>query len=278
MPISLATNLPAVKVRGHLDRVGENFSKSIERVASGKRIIRSGDDAAGLSISNSLEAKIRSIQQARRNASEAMSLIQVAEGGMNEVSNLVVRLRELAVQAASDTVGEREREMLQLEAVQIREEVDRLAEATRYFDTQLLNGTSKNFNFQIGIENTIYDRIQYDSSEVDLRSGALGVDGINLADKDGAADSLSVVDEAFKRMGTPRSKLGALQLRMTSIQNNLSTYEESLTAANSRILDADIARETTNVVQSQILQKAGMAVLAQANAAPMHIMKLVEGM
>jgi len=276
MAITVLTNMASVNVRGHLERTAENYSKAVERLASGKRINRAGDDAAGLSIANNLEARVRSIQAARRNAQDALSMMQVVEGGMNEVGNLVIRLRELAIQAASDNVSDKEREMLELEVGQIREEVERLAHGTRYFGNEVLSGSAKELVFQVGIENTEWDRITYDSGEIDLRASTLGVDDVQLSDKDSALDSLSTIENALTKLGTPRAKIGALQFRMHSTINNLNTYEESLTAATSRIMDADMAKEAANAVQAQVLQKTGVAVLAQANLQPTIALRLLE--
>ena len=277
MSISVLTNMPSVNVKRHLGTSSEAFQTAAERIASGRRINRPMDDAAGLSMSYSLEAKIRSISQARRNSLEALSMIQVAEGGMNEVGNLIVRLRELSIQAASDTISDREREMLELEVTQIKEEVDRLAEATRYFDTPLLNGAGKQFVFQIGIENTDANRLTYDASAIDVRSSKLGVDGVSLKTVDDARDSFEAVDEALKRMNLPRAAVGALQSRMHAIANNLESYEENMIAAKSRIVDADLAKESGEAIKAQVLQRSGIAILTQANQLPTMALKLLEG-
>lgn len=277
MPISLLSNVTSYNVKRHLEQTNELFSRSAERLASGRRINRAGDDAAGLSISFGLESKIRSIQVAKRNAQDALSLMEVAEGGMNEVGNLLVRMRELSIQASSDNVSDREREMLDLEAQQIKDEIDRLAQSTRYFDSPLLNGSGRDFVFQVGIDNNEFNRLTYSAASLDLRASTLGVSGISLTDADSAADAFGSVDEALIRMNVPRAQVGALQSRMHSISNNLASYEESLTAANSRIRDADIAKETAEMIRGQVLQKAGIAVLGQANMLPTQALKLIEG-
>lgn len=276
MPISLLSNQAALNARRHMEETNRVQGEAIERLASGKRINKSGDDAAGLAISSVMEGKIRSIAQARRNTQEALSLMQVAEGGMNEVSNLVVRLRELAIQAASDTIGDKERQMLELENRQIQQEVDRLANATEYFGTNLLNGSGKNFTFQIGPDNSEANRLEYSTSNLDLRASSLGVEGISLTDSSSALSALESVDEAITKLNVPRAEVGAMQTRLQSISNNLFIYEENMSAAKGRILDADIAQETAKAVQGAVLQKAGAAVLAQANTAPALALKLIE--
>jgi flagellin len=265
MAISLLSNPEALNVKRNLEVSGMALDKSLQRLSSGKRINNAGDDAAGLAISNTMDARIRSVQQARRNAMDALSMMQVAEGGMNETSNLLVRLRELATQAASDTVGDKERLLLDKEAQEIKSEIDRLANSTKYLDTNLLNGTKASFTFQIGPENGENDRVEYTADQIDVQAGALGVDGISISDQDSARDALDSVDGALHKLNIPRASIGAMQSRMQSITNGLSVYEENLTSANSRIKDADFAQETTKMVQSQILQQTGAAVLSQAN-------------
>lgn len=276
MAITLLSNPTVINARRHMETTHRAYSEASERLASGKRINKSGDDAAGLAISTVMEGKIRSIQQARRNAQEALSLMQVAEGGMNEAGNLLTRLRELAIQASSDTIGEKERTMLELENKQIKAEIDRLADATEYFGTPLLNGQGKEFTFQIGPENTEANRLTYSTSNLDLRASTLGVDGIDLSNAESALDSLGAIDNALTQMNVPRSEVGAMQSRFNSIVNNLFIYEENLSQARSRIVDADIAQETAKAVQASVLQRAGAAVIAQANTMPSLALKLLE--
>ncbi|NBX93278.1 MAG: flagellin FliC [Proteobacteria bacterium] len=276
MPISLLSNQAAINTRRHMEETGKVYADATEKLASGKRINKSSDDAAGLAISSVMEGKIRSIAQARRNAQEAISLVQVAEGGMNEVTNLVVRMRELAIQAASDTIGDREREMLELENKQIQSEIDRLANATEYFGTNLLNGSGKEFTFQIGPDTSEANRITYSTANLDLRSSALGVDGVSLKDSGAASSAIEATDEAISRLNVPRAEVGAMQGRFNSVINNLYIYEENMSASKGRILDADIAQETAKAVQGAVLQKAGAAVLAQANTSPTLALKLLE--
>jgi flagellin len=202
--------------------------------------------------------------------------MQVAEGGMNEVSNLLIRLRELSIQAASDTIGDKERTMLELENKQIKEEIDRLANATEYFGTSLLNGQGKNFTFQIGPDNSEANRLEYSTASLDLRASSLGISGASLSDSSSALDALSQVDEAITKLNTPRAEVGAMQTRFNSIVNNLFIYEENMTAAKSRIVDADIAQETAKAVQAAVLQRAGTAVIAQANTMPALALKLLD--
>lgn len=276
MPFTINYNPVSVNARRHLENTEKVFSEATERLASGKRINRAMDDAAGLSISGSMEAKIRSIQQAKRNAQDAIGLVQVAEGGMNQVGNLLVRMRELAIQSANDSIGDNERQMLQGEVTQIKEEISRLAETTQYFGTSLLNGSGREFTFQVGPENTDSDRITYSTASLDMRLNTLGVDGVDLSTSEDSLDSLAALDEALTKITLPRSEVGAMQSRFNVVISNLMTYEENMMAAKSRILDADIAAETAKAIQGSILQKAGASVLMQANAQATQVLRLLE--
>jgi flagellin len=276
MPISILTNNPALAAKRNLEESTEQLGKALERLASGKRINRSGDDAAGLTISDTLEARLRSLGQANRNTLDAVSLAQVAEGGMNEVSNLILRMRELAIQSASDTVGDRERELLQLEASELRAELERLAESTRYLGTPLLNGQGRDFVFQIGPDNNEFNRISYSASQIDLRPGTLGVDDVDLGERDNAQSAIETLDNALQRLGKPRAQLGAVQERMHSITRQLGSQTEGLTAAKSRILDADLAQEASDALKAQVRMKSATAVMAQANALPAIALRLLD--
>ena len=276
MGISLLNNQPAETVRMELEKNGQDAARAMERLASGKRINHVYDDPAGSAISSALEAKVRSLGQAQRNTMDAMSLIQVAEGGLNELDNIVVRLRELAIQAASDSISDAERGFLQTEFDSLRGEIERIAQSTRYLGNSLLNGTENELVFQIGTDNTEADRISYDTSSVDVRSSTLGIDDISIEDQDEAMDTLSALDEALGKIHLPRAQLGGIQSRLHSVMNFLTIYEENLSTAHGRINDADYAKETTELFRALIHQKAGVAVLAQANQSPAIVLKLLD--
>jgi flagellin len=278
MALSILTNTVATNIRNILNQNSEGIARSMERVASGKRINRAGDDAAGLSLASLAEAKVRSARQAERNAYEALSFSQVAESGMNEVDNLLVRMRELAIQGSSDTIGENERQGLNIEIRELISEINRISESTRYFGTTLLNGQGRQFSFQIGIENDESSRIIYDASTVDLRADSLDVDDLSVSDVDGSRESLSAVDEAISKVSIPRAQLGAIQTRIHSIIHTLGTYTENMSAALSRIRDADLAHETSEVVRNQIKVRAASAILTQANSLPNMALELIHGM
>jgi len=262
-----------------LQNSSANQAKSYQRLSSGNRIIDAGDDAAGLSISENLKGQIRSMAQAQRNANDGVSFIQVAEGGITEVGNMLIRMRELAVQAASDTVGEKERGFINNEVQSLTQEIDRIANVTNFNGTNLLNGQSdkSELQFQVGIrkEANDSDRIVFTPSDYDVRSSALGIEGADYSTIDGARDALDSVDGAISKAFETRAKLGAAQNKLHATVNNLSITQENLAAARSRIADADIAAETSELVRGSILQQAGISVLAQANNAPQSALKLL---
>ncbi len=275
MGLRIATNVPSLSTQRNLTQTSNEAGKSYARLSSGQRITKSGDDAAGLSISNNLEATVRGLKMAQRNANDGISFVQTAEGGINEVSNILIRLRELSVQAASDTVGDNERGFLDKEMQSLKSEVDRIAMVTNYNGTNLLSGEGRELSFQVGTSAGEMNQIKFDPSKSNVKADALGVGGLSLSSKDGALDSLGAIDEAIKRVNENRSDLGAMQNRLHSSSNSIGIAVENLSEAKSRIMDTDIAAETSNMVKNQILQNAGISVLAQANAAPNSALKLL---
>jgi flagellin len=275
MGLRIATNVPSLSTQRNLQQVGNEAGKSFARLSSGQRITKSGDDAAGLSISNNLEATVRGLKMAQRNANDGISFVQTAEGGINEVSNILIRLRELSVQAASDTVGDNERGFLDKEMQSLKSEIDRIAQVTNYNGTALLSGEGKELSFQVGTSAGEMNQIKFDPSKSNVKADALGVDGLSLAQKDDAIEGLAKIDDAIKRVNENRSDLGAMQNRLHSSSNSIGIAVENLSDAKSRIMDTDIAAETSNMVKNQILQNAGISVLAQANAAPNNALKLL---
>lgn len=266
MGLRINTNTASLNAQRVLWGTKLGLDRSMEKLASGFRINRAGDDAAGLAISENLKAQVRGIKQAQRNAQDGVSLVQVAEGAMNEVSSIMIRLRELAVQAASDTVGPVERQFLNVEYDQLISEVDRISEGTEFNGTQLLAGTGSILDFQVGTRNNPQiDRISFDASKADASSAALGVNLTSVADKASAQNSLAAIDQAIVSVSGMRADFGALQNRLQSTISNLQISSENLSAANSRIRDVDIAEETSELTSKNILLQAGTSVLAQAN-------------
>jgi flagellin len=275
MGLRINTNVAAINARRMLTASTEGTQKSLERMSSGSRINKAGDDAAGLAISENLKAQIRGLRQAKRNASDGISLVQVTEGGLNEISNILVRLRELSVQAASDTVGDTERTFTDREFQSLKQEIQRIAESTTYNGTQLLAGREQPIDIQVGIFNTGNDRLSYDTKFADSRLAALGLTEESVSNKLGAQTSLAKIDAGLKQVNEVRSTLGAMQNRLSSTVNNLAIYDENLSAANSRIRDVDVAEESSELVKQNILQQAGVAVLSQANSYQQQALKLL---
>jgi flagellin len=248
----------------------------LERLSSGSRINRAGDDAAGLAISENLRAQIRGLKQAKRNAQDGISLIQVTEGGLNEISNMVVRLRELAIQAASDTLGDRERGFTDREFQALKSEMQRIAESTNFNGNPLLNGKTGLLEFQVGTHNNpTTDRLSYNAKNADVTLEALGLVGESVATKTGAQTTLANLDDALTKINSVRADLGAMQNRMQSTINSLSISDENLSAANSRIRDADLAQEVSDMTKYNILMQSGISVLGQANQQSQAALKLL---
>ena len=268
MGLRINTNVPSLIAQRNLRTNRSTLDRTLERLSSGSRINHAGDDAAGLAISESLRAQLRGLAQAERNAQDGISLVQVAEGAMAEVSNILIRMRELGVQAASDTVGDQERKYLNVEFSQLMEEIDRIAQSTEFNGTALLNGSSHTFEIQIGTRNNpLVDRVRlFDSSGADINLVALGINLASVGDKSSAQNSLAAVDGAIASVTSIRAEFGAMQNRLQSIVNNIMVSRENLSAANSRIRDMDMAEETSELTKSQILMQSGVSVLGQANS------------
>lgn len=276
MGLRIATNTTALNAQRQMAITRLNLDKTLERLASGSRINHAGDDAAGLAISENLRAQIRGMRQSKRNALDGVSLIQVSEGGLNEISNMIIRLRELAIQAASDTIGDTERQFADREFQSLKQEIDRIANVTQFNGNPLLNGKAGIFEIQVGTHNNpILDRVVYNGERSDASLDALKLGGESVATKQGAQLSLAVIDDALIRVNSIRADLGALQNRLQSTINNLAISDENLSAANSRIRDTDVAEEVSEMTKQNILMQAGIAVLGQANSTNSHALKLL---
>ncbi|HWU43727.1 MAG TPA: flagellin [Bdellovibrio sp.] len=276
MGMRVTTNLAAINAQRNLVGSQRAINDSMAKLASGSRINKAADDAAGLAISESFKAQIRSASQAQRNANDGISMVQTAEGGLNEIGNIVVRLRELGIQAASDTVGETERGMLNKEVVQLKSEIQRIASVTTWGTTKLLDGSSPKFDFQVGIRNNSEeDRISFMASENVATLDALGLSGVDFSTKEGAQDALKQLDDAQTHVSGTRANLGALQNRLTSTVDNLGVAVENMSAANSRIRDTDVAAASSEMTRNNILLQAGTSTLAQANQSNQLALKLI---
>lgn len=276
MGLRINTNTAALNAQRTLSNTTRAQQASLERLSSGNRINKSGDDAAGLAISENLRAQIRGLRQAKRNASDGVSLVQVTEGGLNEISNILIRLRELAVQAASDTIGDTERSFTDREFQSLKSEVQRIAENTTFNGIPLLSGRENPIDIQVGVQNKANDRLSYDTAFANVQVEALGLTDGMVGSKVGAQTSLGQIDASLKHVNEVRSTLGAMQNRLQSTINNLSIYDENLSAANSRIRDVDIAEESSEITKQNILQQSGVSVLAQANSSQQMALKLLQ--
>ncbi|NRA64683.1 MAG: flagellin FliC [Pseudobacteriovorax sp.] len=304
MGIRIRTNIASLKAQRNLANATDQLSASSNKLASGKRINKSADDAAGLAIATGLEADVRSLNQAKRNASDGVALVQTAEGGLAEASSMLIRLRELAIQGASDTIGNKEREFIDLEFVGLKNEIDRIAAATEFNGTRLLIGNADVpdeianpddlFPLQIQVGKDYFEDIDNVESEapvnvikIDLQNlnsftsgeGSLdigkGEDGARVTTRDEAQSSIMKMDSAIERVSEYRAYLGSIQNRLESTISNLSVQSENLLAAKSRVEDTDFAVETAKFTSSQILQQAGSSVLSQANQIPQLAISLV---
>lgn len=279
MALSILTNVASLNAQRNLNATQEALGSSISRLSSGLRINKAGDDAAGLGISESLKASVRSLGQAQRNANDGISMSQVAEGAMNEMQGIVGRMRELSVQAANSTLGSTERGYIHTEFTQLSQEIDRISKVTNFNGQTLLDGkASTGLTFQVGIYNSSDDRISMSITK--LNTSTLGstakITNTSLSTVTNAQKAIGVFDAAIKNLSQARAKVGASQNRMSVTISNLSSSFENLSAANSRIRDVDVASETASLTKSQILSQAGLAVLSQANKLPQSALSLLQ--
>ncbi len=275
MGLRINTNIASQEAQRNLRVNSAEQETEFARLSSGKRITKSADDAAGLAIAKKLEASNRGVKMATRNANDAISVVQVAEGGLNESSSILTRLRELSIQAASDTVGDQERGFLNLEYQQLTQELDRIAITTSYNNKSLLKGEGDAMEFQVGAYGGEENRIQFEASETDATVESLGIDGTGVADKSDAAANLERIDAAIDKVSGYRANLGAMQSRLQSTISNLEVTYLNQEAARSLIEDTDVAASSAKLASINIMKAAGSSVLAQANDLPAHALKLV---
>ncbi|MBF0422910.1 MAG: flagellin FliC [Magnetococcales bacterium] len=277
MALAINTNISSINAQRQLTKSTNALGKTFERLSSGLRINRSADDAAGLSISTRMTAQVRGVTQAVRNANDAISLIQVAEGALNETTSALQRIRELSVQAANDTMTSTDRRDVQREINQLLSEIDRIANTTNFNKVNLLSGTyATGKKFQVGADGgqTIQMSIRK-ATTLSMMSVAAGAT-INVSTQGSANLAIGRIDSALDSVSDIRARLGAYQNRFEAVINNLNGIVENTTAARSRIMDADIAAETANLTRNSILQQAGTAILAQANQQPQIALRLLQ--
>jgi flagellin len=286
MALSILTNTASLDAQRNLSKTGKALQSNFAKLSSGQRINSAGDDAAGLAISERMKASIRSMSQAERNANDGQSLLQTAEGAMNENSGILTRMRELSMQSANGTLGDDERDALGTEFGQLRDEIDRIANVTEFNGTKLLDGNAQaaaGFKFQVGIGSTASDTIT--ASMTKMTSASYGAAGLDLTALDisktggqaGAQAALDTLDKAIAATSSSRATLGATQNRLTVTVSNLQSANVNLSAANSRIRDVDVAEESASMTRNNVLSQAGMAVLSQANQLPSAALSLLRG-
>jgi flagellin len=276
MGFRINTNVSSISAQRSLGVNNREAESNLAKLSSGSRIAKSADDAAGLAISEKMKASIRSMKQADRNANDGISMVQTAEGGLNEVSSILTRMRELSIQTSSDTVGDSERQMTNLEYQNLKLELERISQVTEFNGKKLLNGEGDKYDFQIGVNNDQFqDRISYESKMVNSKLDSLGVAELDVSTKDGSQSALASLDTAIEKVSGSRAFLGAIQNRLVSTSNNLQVTSENLSAANSRIRDVDYAEASATKAKNDILASAGTSVLAQANMSGQNALKLI---
>ena len=271
--MSVRTNVVSIAAAGQLGRTNKGLANSLSKISSGLRVGSASEDAAGLGVSTNLTTQVISTRQAMRNTNDGISIIQTAEAASNEVTDVLQRMRELAVQSASDTLADSERSFISDEFVQLRSEVGRIAAATEFNGLQLVDGTTSTISVQVGIQNAGSSRI--DISLVDLTTSGLSIDALDLSSATGARNALDSIDTALSSVNSLRSGFGASQNRLDSALNNSQVSVEALSAASSRIMDTDFAAETSNLTKLQIMQQAGVASLAQAKGINQGVIALL---
>ncbi len=277
MPITIATNVTSIAAQRNLAETDSRLQNVLQRLSTGSRIVTAADDPAGLAISDREQAQIRSLNQAIRNTQDGVSLVSVFEGGTSEISNMLARMRELATQSATDTIGDTERLMINSEVQQLKDEINRTTQTVEFAGNKLLNGGKAHFELQVGFGNDPQaDRITIDPGDSNLTTKGLNIEDLDLSKKEKAQQSLKTIDDAMTHVDIIRSNIGAAQNRLTSAIRAQSVYRENLSAANSRLRDTDVAAESANLVRENILRRAGIAVLSQANETPTAALQLLK--
>ena len=276
MSMRINTNVPSIQGANNLNRVSRETEESSAKLSSGQRITKAADDAAGLAISEKLKAEIRSSHQANRNANDGVSLVQIAEGGLSESSSILTRMRELAIQSATDTLSDSDRSNSEMEYQNLKLELDRISKVTEFNGRKILDGSGPILDFQVGVgSHSSDDIISLNAKNINSGISALGISGVTIASKGGAQSSLSSLDSAINKINAQRSQLGSIQNRLNTSSNNLSVYTENMSSANSRIRDVDYAEETAKQARNSIISSAGTAVQIQANSLGQPALKLL---
>jgi len=277
MAITVKTNTSVGQALTDLNKTSRALGRSFERISSGLRIARAADDAAGLGVAENLRAASASATVAARNTNDGISVVSIAEGATNEVSNILVRMRELAVQSASETLGTAERAYAQIEFSELQGEMNRIANVTEFNGIALTNGTTTSMGVQVGINATSNDQIDISFGNLQTSAGALNVSAASVSTAALASTALGLVDAAINEVNSIRATYGATENRLNSALNNLETFTETTQAAESQIRDADFGAETAQLAQNQILQQAGVSILTQAKGINQAALGLIQG-
>lgn len=277
MGLRIKSNVPSQMVQKELSKAAAKTDESYAKLSSGKRITKSADDAAGLGIAKKMEAEVRGYRMAQRNANAGISMIQVAEGGLDESTNILTRMRELSIQSASDTVGGRERGYLNLEYEQLVQEVDRISKTTTFSGSPLLTGENENgtMDFHVGAYAGENNKISFDATSTNATAENLQIEGTNILEKGSASENLEKIDEAINTVAGFRANFGAIQSRLQSTITNLDTASVNTEAARSRIEDVDVAEESAKLASNNVMKQAGISSLAQANNIPNSALRLI---
>lgn len=274
MSLRINTNVASLQAQGQMRISSRELGKGLSQLASGSRFGHPGSDSAGLAIAENLKAQEKGLGAASRTADVATSFVQTAEGSLNEQNNILIRMRELAVQAASDTYSDKEREFLDLEAQQLKEEFERIAQSARFGSRSLLRGDSSELQFQVGTHSGEENQIRFDH-DADTTASSIGVSSVSVTDKSEARDSLESIDEALLKVGTIRAKFGAIQGRLETAQDFLASQVTAIAEARSKVADTDVAETVSRVRREQVLQQYQTQVLNYANSAPEVALKLI---
>ncbi|MBC7539528.1 MAG: flagellin FliC [Bacteriovorax sp.] len=272
----VSTNVQSMVAQRYVQQHTEELAREDSQLSSGERIVRSADDPAGLAISEKMKSLIRSNSQAERNTNDSVSLLQVAEGALNTMQGISTRLRELSMQAASDTVSDMDRSIIDKEFQHLSQEVERITASTSFNGNNIIQGKESVYDLQIGVNaDKNLDQIHYDMGKIMDSSNNFGISGINVRSKESAQNSLSALDNMMSEISGSRAQLGSMSNRMNSVIQNLQISNENVSSSNSKIRDADMAREAANRAKIQISQSASLALLKLSNDQPAVILKLV---
>lgn len=274
MGLRINTNVASLAAQRALSQSQRSTERAMKQLATGNRFADLSEGSADFAIAEHLKGQTKGMAAAKNNAENAVSFVQVAEGGLNEQNNLLIRMRELSIQSASDTFSDTEREMIEMEFQQLLTEFDRIAKTTSFGSQKLLSGVEKDYEFQVGAYKGEENIIRY-KSNANTTASELGISGLSVVSKGDARDSLETIDEALTSIGKARANFGAMQSRFDSVTSYTAVQMENLQAAQARIADTDVAKATSEMAKGIALQQYQLAVLATANQVPGQILKLI---